>query len=308
MVRISVALDSRRRKSLLFRFAARISAKPNTLGRTPFFLALIFTIVFALLATSNPVPGQVRTGYSAVLLSYKATITVTTDASIPSPLLAGTFSVSTYNEQIVNGRDPRSGRPMPGIIAVLPKDPPLRAFFDANGNGRVDVCGTNNPGIYPRFLNNQGLQSGSSYFGRGQNVIVIAQFSTWTTVNRPQFIALHLQTDVKYGAEITQASIRSANLFAGDLFSNPPAAGGGNMAGMVLASTNDRPIQLAIQRRQFGFAGQADGNVVFVDSIGQVFGARISFNFTVPVFQDTTSTMNNNLGNAVEVNTVLPGP
>ncbi len=309
MVRISATLGSRRGKSLLFGFAGRMSPKTNALGRTLFHLVLFFIIVFALLAPSNQAPGQVRTGNSAILLSYKATITVTTEASVPSPLLAGDFPVSTYNERIVTHVDPRSGRSYQVVIADLPTNPPLRAFFDVNANGKVDVCGTSNPGIYPRFLKDQELQSGSSYFGRGQNVVVIAQFSTWTTVNRPQFVALHLQTDAKYGAEINQASIRSANLFAGDLLRDPPAAGGGNMSGMVLAS--NAPIQFAVQRSISpfgGIMGQAEGNVFFTDSVGQVFGAHIRFTFNAPVYRDTSTTMMNHSGNAVEVSAVLPGP
>lgn len=137
--------------------------------------------------------------------------------------------------------------------------------------------------------------------------------STFTTVNTPQFVALHLETTASRGEAITQQTIRSANLFAGDLLDNQPAPGGGTFPGRVLANTE--PIQVGITQGAvpwpnfFGsIAGSAAGSLFSTDSVGQIFGAHVEFAFHTWLTDDTDPVLPNRRFNRTEMTLSLPGP
>lgn len=253
-------------------------------------------------------------GVDALLFRRTATITVTVDPDVPSPLLPGEFTASSYDRLEVPASG--SGRSMvpPHVEAVLSPEPGLWAVHDGDGDHLVGPFAQGAAdGLYPRSVSGGRLRRGAGFFGSRQNVVVLARLSTFTLVDRPQFVALHLETTAQPGADITQAGIRSANLFAGDLLDSPPAPTGGTFAPMVLASTG--PVELGIARgavppsRRLGsIEGRAAADLFSVDSIGQVFGARVEFTFSTHLLRDEGPYLPNRTGQASKAPPGLPGP
>ncbi len=276
---------------------------------------LFLTLCTLLLNTGcdDPQPAPFIFGTDAILLSKKATITITNSNDVPSPFFPGEFTVKAYNSITV----PKSGSGrnlVPAHIeAVLPENPPLRAFYDANNNHIIDAY-SRSALLYPRSFNNQGtLQNGGAYLGSRQNIVVIAQFSSFTSVERPQYIALFIETNARAGQSIGQNNILSANLVAGDLLNNAPLPGGASMQGIILSSTN--PIQLQITSGalpgaiNFGtIKGVAEGDVFFTSPGGIIFGSHIKFDFESSLTNDINSDMSNRTGNPTNTSVTLPGP
>lgn len=167
----------------------------------------------------------------------------------------------------------------------------IAAFLDHNNDGKVAFSNGSAEIVYPvgRYVNpysdiGWSLMDGAA-FDNGANLVVVGMLSSWSTVNRPQFVALYLKLD---GQTVTPIS-----MWAGDLADNAPLPEGATGQGIVMGTTYSDPPVIDIDpvtapaNGNAGvIRGTASGNVWTNTASGNLMGTSIVFNFDVPLQHD----------------------
>lgn len=215
-----------------------------------------------------------------------ATITVTEVPGMTSPLIGGTYT-------------PRAFSPRPtGLFAHL--DYPS---YDQLVNWYADA-GVQTTCVYPRQPYAAMSKFGTSWMlatckrysavsGSQGNIVLVATFSSWSSVVRRQFVALHLRAAASGGGNV----IYPESMWAGDLDNDAPLPLGASTQGVVLSShlSGVTPYlsvtldggRLPTASNDPGFLrGSASGNLNFVTEWGTVYSSRVDFRFDVALHTD----------------------
>ena len=165
---------------------------------------------------------------------------------------------------------------------------PIGAFYDGNGNGVIDVIGANSVDhtsyLYPAQMiqfDNGGLEPartvrrGRSYHS-GSNIVVVCKLSTFSSVYRPQFVALYLQSN--------GTNVSVVKMVAGDELATAPLPAGATSDGIVMNTIENPSVTLdhavlPIPTRMGSIKGTATGNVFYVTPSGNTVGCTIQFTF-----------------------------
>ncbi|MEQ9409964.1 MAG: hypothetical protein RIK87_19670 [Fuerstiella sp.] len=165
------------------------------------------------------------------------------------------------------------------------------AFLDYNNDGFVSFSTGTPFGVYPvtRFPNaasdlGWSLTEGGA-FDNGANLVVVGMLSSWSTVDRPQFVALYLKLE---GQQVTPIS-----MWAGDMLNDAPVAPGTTAQGIVMGTTFDAPPAIDIDPVTLPTAGAAgiirgvaSANVWSNTASGNLYGTTVTFSFDVPLQHD----------------------
>lgn len=167
----------------------------------------------------------------------------------------------------------------------------VAAFLDYNQDGKVAFAGGTSEVVYPagRYVNpysdlGWSLVDGAA-FDNGANLVVVGMLSSWSSVDRPQFVALYLKLD---GQSVTPVS-----MWAGDLLNEAPLPEGATSQGIVMATTyaappviNIDPVVSPASGNAGMIRGTASGNVWSNTASGNLIGTSVIFNFDVPLQYD----------------------
>ncbi|MBI5543970.1 MAG: fibronectin type III domain-containing protein [Deltaproteobacteria bacterium] len=225
-------------------------------------------------------PASANTPASTTQPTETGTIIVDMVPGAPSPLMGGTFPATPQlgNNQAMYGD------------------------FDSNQNHLVDwYTGPTvlNTCVYPmqpaagqsKYGVTWVLKDCRAYNGTA-NIAILATFSSWTSVARPQFVSLHLQTQVQNGQNV----IVPISMWAGDQLDDAPLPLGAFDQGVIMTTaipgvTPYLTLQLDGGRLPQGttagfLKGTAVGNLNFVTEWGTVYSSRVTFKFDVSLLND----------------------
>ncbi len=179
------------------------------------------------------------------------TVTITTGATVPSPMFPGVASVTSAG-----------------------------LYIDANNNGIVDGAPDQAPNhagnVFPRFpvqANTSAgyqLAAGSRYL-QGSNAVLILDVRTWTTMNRPQFVAVYFN--------IANGGVQPVGMMAGDWANQTPGGQGIVMGSNATPSNGFITGSLPSGNSPGSLEGTVSGNVFFSAPGGTTYGAWIDIAF-----------------------------
>lgn len=205
---------------------------------------------------------------NAVLVDTQIAAKITISNSSNSPLISGTFNIQCFDFDTENG---------------------ALGLLDLNNNGQIDSKTGADPGfVFPRqpyydgnWLGTWELKYGNKCDGNA-NLVLLTKFSTWTTQQRPQFVALHLDLNTSTG------DVSPVSIFAGDL--SQPNDGS---YGIVMANLFESPPSLFDIGGVLPIAGNGfiNGNSVcnvFFRTPDEftTYAATIKFEFNTPIYPD----------------------
>jgi len=200
--------------------------------------------------------GQFSEFSNAVIGTTSTTTppTVVISNNLLSPLLNGVATIATD----------ANGQPL--VFGIL----------DTNGDGVLSGEPTTAPGnsasLYPRWRGNAcGVEEGAR-LAPGTNVVLVAQIETWSSVARPQFVAIHAAFN-EFNGVATMATMT-----AGDL--NPSGTA------EVLGASQPPSFNMSIVNGHA--SGWVTGNVFASGCIDNlVTGATVQFQFDqIPVYNE----------------------
>ncbi len=122
--------------------------------------------------------------------------------------------------------------------------------------------------------------TGRSYHA-GANLVVVCKLSTFSSIYRPQFVALHLSTN--------GSLVSPVQLLVGDEVANGPLPNNGSSEGIVMTGVPEVTIHqvvLPTRNRMGMIRGTAIGNVFYTTSGGNIMGCTIQFDFDAPLGLD----------------------
>lgn len=156
--------------------------------------------------------------------------------------IAGGIDNVTQDSAEITINSPIPGSPMLNGTYIV-GDAKIGAFLDYNNDGLVSFATGSNDGVYPRMraYDPSTINGWATFDGRayepGANLVVDIRFSTWSSVNRPQFLTIYLNAN---GQQVTPVST-----WAGDMETIAQDSYG-ETEGMVLTSESDDPPTVVI--------------------------------------------------------------
>ena len=213
---------------------------------------------------------------NAVTFSKDLTARITISNAAISPLLDSfgfTYDVGCFNFN--NGT---------GGIGLY--DNNFNDLLDNETGANVNYVFPREPELAGQFSSDWNLIYGKRYDGTA-NLVLLANFSTWTTVTRPQFVAIHLNVNNNFvtpvsmwGGDYNTNTVDFFGTVRGVVMTSPGAPGFSIDFGDLPTASNQGVIQ-----------GAASGNIFFVTpalpgEFQTTYGATVIMELNMPVYND----------------------